>query len=131
MVEFIIGALVLGLIPGAIAYSRGLPFITGWGYGALIWPVALLFAKPGSVTIAGVHTCPFCAKSVLPKAKVCKHCHGDLPEPPKLRLAGRAVRLRSLGWWDGDMSDEAMVAMGAGAPFLVIAFVLAFLWLGR
>jgi hypothetical protein len=83
--EFLIVPMILGLIPAAIAHSRGLPFVTWWLYGALLWPVALVhvfFARPGSVTISqgvgGGRVCPHCAEAIKPEANVCKHCGRDL-----------------------------------------------------
>jgi len=88
ILELILVSILLGLIPAAIAHARGLPFLTWWLYGALIWPVALIhvfFAKPGSVTIVGrpapTRTCPFCAEPIRQEAKVCKHCGRDLVTP--------------------------------------------------
>jgi hypothetical protein len=87
MVELLLGWMLLGLIPAAIAHARGLPIITWWLYGVLLFPVALVhvfFAKPDSVTIARrvvERKCPACAEVVQPDAKVCKHCHRDLPAP--------------------------------------------------
>jgi len=133
MTELLLGWALLGLLPAAIAYVRGLPFITWWLYGVLIWPVALIhvfFAKPGSVTIAvraQERACPHCAETVRPEANVCKHCGRDLPVPA--RPASRAVRQRESGWWDGDMSIGGMVAIGAGALLLVLVFLLGIWWM--
>ena len=84
MVELIITAMVLGLIPAAVATRRGLDFVTWWLYGMLLWPVAVVhvfFATPDSVMIAAQmrpRLCPFCAESIRPAAKVCKHCGRDV-----------------------------------------------------
>ena len=86
MLEYFYVPALLGLIPAVIARRRGLPILTWWVYGMLLWPVAMIhvwFAKPGSVSIIGEATltriCPFCAEAIQTAAKVCKHCHRDLP----------------------------------------------------
>jgi hypothetical protein len=40
--------------------------------GPIGWIIAFL-------STGNMRTCPFCAESVRPEAKVCKHCHRDLP----------------------------------------------------
>jgi lauroyl/myristoyl acyltransferase len=49
--EMLIGAALLGLIPAAIAHSKGQNFAMWWIYGAAIFIVALphaLFIRPGA-----------------------------------------------------------------------------------
>jgi hypothetical protein len=82
----VIGA-VIGLIPAAIAQSKGYSFILWWFFGAFLFIVALpvaLLMKPDTAAIEqsqlreGMKKCPFCAELVKLEAKVCKHCGREL-----------------------------------------------------
>lgn len=79
--------IVLGLIPAAIANSKGHSFVGWWLYGALLWIVALphaLMLRPDARTIetkaladGELRKCPRCAELVKREAKVCRFCgHG-------------------------------------------------------
>ena len=60
------------------------PLIVGGAVvGALLGPLAVLmfFASGPKMKV-----CPYCAEKVQPEARVCKHCHKDLPVS-----AGRAA----------------------------------------
>ena len=76
-------AILLGLIPAAIAKSKGRSFGLWWLYGALIFIVALphaLMMRPNiqgldeQAKLSGFRKCPYCAEFVRPDAIVCKHC---------------------------------------------------------
>lgn len=61
------------------------------GWTLIGWVVALVWAvsKPNQVTVTApiaptepvpaTRECPFCAETILVKAKVCKHCGRDVP----------------------------------------------------
>jgi hypothetical protein len=51
MIEVLVIGIILGLLPAAIAKTRGQNFATWWVYGAFLFPIALIHAfvvKPGS-----------------------------------------------------------------------------------
>ena len=80
--EIIILAIVLGLIPAAIASTKGRSFMAWWLCGALVFIIALpiaIFMKPlNKKAIAGMRKCPKCAEYVQAEAQICKHCKSDL-----------------------------------------------------
>lgn len=89
--SFLVIAILLGLIPAAIAKSKGRSFGLWWLYGFLIFIVALphaLMIRPNiqgldeQAKLTGFRKCPFCAEFVRPDAIVCKHCGRDIPAPP-------------------------------------------------
>jgi hypothetical protein len=86
---FIIIAIVIGLIPAAIARSKGRSFALWWLYGALLWIVALphaLLLKVDQHTLdrqaeaAGMKKCPFCAEMIREEAAVCRFCQREQPQ---------------------------------------------------
>lgn len=79
---FVILVVLIGLIPAAIASSKGRSFIGWWIYGMALFIVALphaLMAGPAG----GKRKCPFCAEPIRTEAKVCPHCQRDIPAAPK------------------------------------------------
>ena len=85
--DFLVIAILLGLIPAAIAKSKGRSFGLWWLYGFLIFIVALphaLMMRPNiqgldeQAKINGFRKCPHCAEFVRPDAIVCKHCGRDI-----------------------------------------------------
>jgi hypothetical protein len=99
--EFIVLAVVLGLIPAMIARSKGREFLTWWIYGALLFIVALphaLLLKPELQHLEeqqrtqGLRKCPFCAEMIKPDARVCRYCGRDLP-PERAHLGAPAASL--------------------------------------
>lgn len=81
--EYIILPVLIGLIPAAIARSKGRSFIGWWLYGALIFIVALphsILAQSKLENIEarqlgeGMKKCPECAELVKRDARVCRFC---------------------------------------------------------
>jgi hypothetical protein len=88
------GVLAIGLIPGAIAYSRRLPNADGIDWLGLLgillfgvlWLVALVLALIGMPGPAEGsvgpeirrHPCPRCGESIAVNAKVCRFCGAEL-----------------------------------------------------
>ena len=76
VLEAIVFAIVIGLIPATIAKSKGHSFLGWWLAGTLLWIVALPWAivlKPDHTAI-GERKCPACAEWIKAEASVCKHC---------------------------------------------------------
>lgn len=76
--------LFIGMLIGLFAAERKkFNMLGGAVVGALLGPLAvLLFFASGPK----MKVCPYCAEKVQPEARVCKHCHKDLPVS-----AGRAA----------------------------------------
>jgi len=85
--EVFIGAVLIGLIPAAIARSKGRSFGLWWLYGALLFIVALphaLIMAADKKTLEekqlseGMKKCPHCAELVKQEATVCRFCNREL-----------------------------------------------------
>ncbi len=85
----IIIAILIGLLPAAIAKGKGHSFFLWWLYGAAIWIVAFphsLFLKRNvaalenaSLSTGDMKKCPACAEIIKAEAVVCRYCGRDLP----------------------------------------------------
>ena len=81
--EFLLIAVVLGLIPALIAQSKGRSFFAWWVYGALLFIVAFVHSlvirkdvktEERIMQQDGMTKCPLCAELILKEAVKCKHC---------------------------------------------------------
>jgi hypothetical protein len=85
---FIVVAILIGLIPAAVAASKGRSFMAWWFYGAALWIVAMpwsLMLKPDRKAIEArelssgdTRKCPHCAEIIKAEAKVCRFCGRDV-----------------------------------------------------
>lgn len=85
--EFLLFALIPGIIVALIAWSRGRNVFGWFLYGFLIWPVALVHVLVIGRTEAGREKkaraegrvrCPHCAEFIMRGARVCPHCNRDV-----------------------------------------------------
>lgn len=79
----IIFAILLGLIPGAIAQSKGRSFIGWWFFGTMLFivalPCAILVSRVDQGPTPGVsRKCPHCAELIKSEARVCRFCGRDV-----------------------------------------------------
>jgi hypothetical protein len=84
--EIIFFAVILGILVGMIAKSKGREFFPWWLYGSLIFIVAIvhvLLIKPDEkhaereALASGSKKCPRCAELVKREASICRFCRYD------------------------------------------------------
>ncbi len=107
LMEILIIAVIIGLLPAAIAHSRGHSFFAWWFFGAALWIVAFpmsLFLKRDvksldqrAVEAGGSKKCPECAEIVKADAKVCRFCQHRFVVAPAGPQAASGETDSSLG----------------------------------
>lgn len=94
---FLLLAILIGLIPAAIAQSKGRNFVAWWLYGALLFIVALphsLLIKKDRTALErqslseGMKKCRFCGELIKEDAQVCRFCTRDLGGTPPVLPTG-------------------------------------------
>lgn len=87
MFVYIVIWIVIAVVVGLIAHSRGRSFI-GWAiYGLLIWPVAIVHLLCIGRTERGLERkaraegrtrCPYCSEHIRREARVCPYCRKEI-----------------------------------------------------
>jgi membrane-associated protease RseP (regulator of RpoE activity) len=119
--EILVIIVCVGLIPAAIAQSKGRDFLGWWIYGSALFIVALphsLLIKKDTQRIereqlqsGNARKCPFCAEIIKIEARVCRFCGRDLPPDDAVGNDG------------GDLIPAAYLRAGCGG-------MIGISWLG-
>lgn len=89
--EYLLIAIVIGLVPAFIAKAKGHSFFVWWVYGALVFiialPMALLLKTDQDAikereAVEGLKRCPYCAETIRAEAIVCRFCNRNLQQSP-------------------------------------------------
>ena len=98
VIWIVIAWIIIPLVVGLVAKSRGRSFIGWFLYTLLIWPVALVHllligrTERGwerKAQVEGRARCPHCAEFIQRQARVCPHCRKDVRESPAAAADGR------------------------------------------
>jgi hypothetical protein len=93
--ELLYWAALGAAIGGYAAQKKGFAIAGGVVAGLLLGPLAiLLFFVRGIFSMKEQQQkCPHCAEWIRPEAKVCKHCHKDLPSMPSQTVTHSAASI--------------------------------------
>lgn len=74
--SILVVAILIGIIPGAIAQQKGHSFIGWWLFGAILFILAL----PMSLFLKNERSapCEFCKKTIDREATVCPYCQREV-----------------------------------------------------
>ena len=87
--EIVVGLILIGLIPGVIARSKGRSFLQWWVYGTILFVAALPHVmlvsslpreQSDGAPNDGLRPCPYCAEMIKRAAIVCRYCGRSVAE---------------------------------------------------
>ncbi len=106
--EILIFAILLGLIPAAIAQKKGRIFLGWWLFGSLLFIVALPTALVVGPNPDTMRECPACRGWSNAEAIRCRHCgqalSGGRAKTPQVNL-GR-ISPEAAAWWRAQHTPE-------------------------